>query len=88
MDKEQEKKDLIKGLLKGVLNGKMRVKTIKKLLHYSTIASKIKHHYMDFPADIHGYQAWKQQADTLWASAGSMADVVYDKEYYLNDCNN
>ncbi|MBR0414925.1 MAG: NAD(P)/FAD-dependent oxidoreductase [Clostridia bacterium] len=87
VDKEQEKKDLIKGLLKGVLNGKMRVKTIKKLLHYSTIASKIKHHYMDFPADIHGYQAWKQQADTLWASAGSMADVVYDKEYYLNDCN-
>ncbi|MBE6819292.1 MAG: NAD(P)/FAD-dependent oxidoreductase [Ruminococcaceae bacterium] len=87
VDKEQEKKDLIKGLLKGVLQGKMRLVTIKKLLHYSTIASKIKHHYLDFPVDIHDYPAWKETADALWATAGSMADVVYDEKYYLNDCN-
>ena len=86
VDKQQEKKDLIRGLVKGVMKGKMRPRTIKKLLHYSSIASKIKHHYLEFPADIHGYSEWKEQADALWASAGSMADVVYDKEYYLNDC--
>ena len=85
VDKSKEKKELIKGLLKGVASGKMRAKTIKKLLHYSSIASKIKHHYLDFPADIHAYTAWKQQADKLWQSAGSMADVVYDSDYYLND---
>ena len=84
-DKKKEKKDLIAGLLKGVLNGKMRPKTIKKLLHYSSIASKIKHHYQAFPTDIHAYAAWKTQADALWATAGSMADVVYDEGYYLND---
>ena len=84
-DKAQEKKDLIQGLLKGVLQGKIRPRTIKKLLHYSSIASKIKHHYQDFPEDIRDYPAWKAQADVLWASAGSMADVVYDEKYYLND---
>ena len=84
-DKEAEKKALIKGLLKGVATGKLRPKTLKKLLHYSSIASKIKHKYLDFPADIHGYAAWKAETDALWESAGSMADVVYDKEYYLND---
>ncbi len=85
VDKKQEKNELIKGLLKGVLNGRMRPKTIKKLLHYSSIASKIKHHYQAFPTDMHGYAAWKLKADALWASAGSMADVVYDEGYYLND---
>ena len=63
----------------------MRPKTIKKLLHYSSIASKIKHHYQAFPTDMHAYAAWKTQADALWAAAGSMADVVYDEGYYLND---
>ncbi|MBR2590985.1 MAG: NAD(P)/FAD-dependent oxidoreductase [Clostridia bacterium] len=84
-DKEQEKKDLIQGLLMGVLQGKMRPRTILKLLHYSSIASKIKHHYLEFPEDIHDYPEWKEQADALWASAGSMADVVYDKKYYLSE---
>lgn len=84
-DKAAEKKALIKGLLKGVASGKIRAKTVKKLLHYSSIASKIKHHYIDFPADIHGYTEWKQTADELWSGAGSMADVVYDSGYYLND---
>ena len=85
MDKGQEKKALINGLLQGVLKAKMRPRTIKKLLHYSSIASKIKHHYRDFPEDIHAYAAWKEKADALWRSAGSMADVVYDADYYLND---
>ena len=85
VDKEQEKKALIKGLLKGVVAGKLRPRTIKRLLHYSSIASKIKHHYLDFPADKHCYASWKEEADKLWAAAGSMADVVYDSDYYLND---
>ena len=85
VDKQQEKQALITGLLKGVLQGKMRPRTIKKLLHYSSIASKIKHHYLAFPADIRDYGEWKAQADALWAAAGSMADVVYDEGYYLND---
>ena len=85
VDKEAEKKALIKGLIKGAATGKLRIKTLKKLLHYSSIASKIKHHYFDYPADIHGYAAWKQTADALWAQAGSMADVIYDSDYYLND---
>ena len=84
-DKAEEKKKLIQGLARGVFSGKLRAKTIKKLLHYSSIASKIKHHYVDFPADIHAYRQWKDKADELWNSAGSMADVVYDKDYYLND---
>ena len=84
-DKKEEKKALIKGLFKGVVTGKIRVKTVKKLLHYSSIASKIKHHYQAFPPCPKAYGAWKNEAEKLWEEAGSMADVVYDPEYYLNN---
>lgn len=83
-DKKAEKKALIAGLLKGVAAGKIRPKTVKKLLHYSSIASKIKHHYQAFPSCPKAYNEWKKEADILWEEAGSMADVVYDPEYYLN----
>ncbi len=84
-DKKAEKRALISGLLKGVATGKIRVKTVKKLLHYSSIASKIKHHYEAFPPCPKAYDAWKNEAERLWEEAGSMADVVYDPEYYLNN---
>ena len=84
-DKKAEKRALISGLLKGVATGKIRVKTVKKLLHYSSIASKIKHHYQAFPPCPKAYDAWKNEAEKLWEEAGSMADVVYDPEYYLNN---
>lgn len=84
-DKAAEKKALINGLLTGVAKGKIRFRTLKKLLHYSSIASEIKHHYIAFPERIQGYEEWKKTADTFWRGAGSMADVVYDENYYLND---
>ncbi len=84
-DKSKEKRQLIAGLLKGLACGKIRPKTIKKLIHYSGIAGNIKHHYLDFPENINGFEQWKQRADELWLQAGSMSDVVYDKGYYLNN---
>lgn len=84
-DKKEETGELIAGLMNGVTSGNIRLKTINKLLRYSSIASQIKSHYKAFPDNISDFDEWAEDADELWAQAGSMSDVVYSSDYYLND---
>lgn len=68
--------ELVKGLLGGVLMGKIKLVTVKKLLHYAMIAGNIKKHYRNYPKSLDNYREWCKTADELWEKAGSMADVL------------
>ena len=64
------------GLLGGVLSSNISIATVKKLLHYSSIASKIKKHYRAYPANPEDFPQWEIKANELWGLAGTMADVL------------
>jgi flavin-dependent dehydrogenase len=54
------------GLVWGVLTGQFSLKSLRKFLKASKIAGQAKAHYLQFPDDPAGFDAWVAQAKLLW----------------------
>ncbi len=50
----------------GVLTGQFELHSLKKFLAASTLAGRIKAHYLRFPAEPAGFDAWAARAKELW----------------------
>jgi len=59
--------------LAGVAAGKTRPAEVGAIVKAALAGGKIAAHYAKFPASPDGFDAWKEEADRLWARAGSMA---------------
>ncbi|MDR2785671.1 MAG: hypothetical protein LBB83_07130 [Treponema sp.] len=75
-DEEKGKGNLVLKLLAGLLSGGLSWKSLRCLAGAAGIGAKIYKHYMAYPENPGGLAAWAQKADTLWARAGSMADLA------------
>ena len=67
---------MIPKLLKGVLTGGISFAALGNLLSAAGSGEKIYKHYMAFPENIAGFDAWVQKAEKLWSKAGSMAALA------------
>ncbi len=67
---------LVFKILIGVITGNISLSTLKALIRAVLTADKLRKHYQNYPKEISSFEAWKQKADTLWESAGTMADAV------------
>jgi len=53
-------------LVWGVLTGQFKGSSLKKFLQASSLAGKIKKHYLQYPADPAQFEAWVMEAKRLW----------------------
>lgn len=67
---------LVSKIAGGVLTKNISTATVRSLLRSVKFAGRLRKHYENYPDDIGAYEAWKQKADQLWASVGTMADTV------------
>ncbi|HPF43026.1 MAG TPA: hypothetical protein PLP02_05990, partial [Bacillota bacterium] len=69
---------MIMKIVWGIMTFKLRFKTIKSLLNGMKSGDKISALYDRYPETTEGFAVWKEEADKLWKSSGSIADVKYD----------
>lgn len=62
-------------MLGGVLAGRLRVSTIRALLHGMRMGDKMSAHYAAYPASPEGFPAFCEKADALWGACARMADA-------------
>ncbi len=67
---------LVFKIVGGVLTKNISAATVRSLLRSVKFAGRLQKHYENYPGDITAYETWKQKADNLWASAGTMADTA------------
>lgn len=67
--------EIIGGIIKGIVKGKIRVSTVKNLLKGLKQSGDVGKLYNNYPATFDGFEEWKNQADALWNSIGSLADT-------------
>ncbi|MDZ4131828.1 MAG: NAD(P)/FAD-dependent oxidoreductase [Dethiobacteria bacterium] len=67
---------LVSKIVGGVLTKNISAAPVRSLLRSVKFAGRLQKHYENYPGDITAYETWKQKADNLWASAGTMADTV------------
>lgn len=67
---------LVFKIVGGVLTKNISIAMVKSLLRSVKFAGRLQKHYEKYPEDMTAYDNWKQKADELWASAGTMADIV------------
>ena len=54
------------GLVSGVLTGKFSMESLRKFLKASKVAGQAKAHYLTFPDDPAGFDAWVTEAKQIW----------------------
>ena len=54
------------GLVWGVLTGKFSMESLRKFLKASKVAGQAKAHYLKFPDDPAGFDAWVTEAKQIW----------------------
>ncbi len=67
---------LVFKILIGLITGNISLSTLKALIRAVLTADKLRKHYQKYPEEISSFEIWKQKADTLWESAGTMADAA------------
>ena len=65
-------------MLGGILTGRLRASTLRMLLRAMKNGNTIAAHYAAFPPTPAGFDEWRQKAEALWASCGSMADALQE----------
>jgi flavin-dependent dehydrogenase len=75
-DAEKGSGNLVLKLLKGLVSGGLSWKSLRSLAGAAGTGGNIYKHYMAYPDSPGGLEAWARKADTLWARAGSMADLA------------
>jgi hypothetical protein len=75
-DADVGKGNLVLKLLKGLLTGGLSFRAIKNLAGAAGLGGKMNKHYLAFPQNSVGFEAWKAQADKLWVQAGNMAAIA------------
>ncbi len=63
---------IVFGVLGAIFTGKLSLHTVFNLFQGLILGSKLKNHYLDFPATPDGFEKWKQKADKLWNKVGKM----------------
>ncbi len=64
--------------IKGIVIGKISVISLAKMLKGVANGAKIKKHYLAFPDNVAGFDAWCAKAEKIWNKCGRMADQVTD----------
>ncbi|MCH5190882.1 MAG: NAD(P)/FAD-dependent oxidoreductase [Oscillospiraceae bacterium] len=67
--------DIIKGITKGIATKKLKSASIGKLLWGLKKSVEVGGHYDDYPDDPKDFPEWKEKAEELWSSIGSLADT-------------
>ena len=67
---------LFSKMVGGVLTKNISAATVRSLLRSVKFAGRLQKHYESYPEDSTAYETWKQKADNLWSSVGTMADIV------------
>ncbi len=67
---------LVLKIVGGILTKNISTATVRSLLRSVKFAGRLQKHYENYPEDIAAFEAWKQEANELWASAGTMADTA------------
>jgi flavin-dependent dehydrogenase len=75
-DDEKGKGNLLCKLLGGLASGGLSPAALGTLLSAAGTGEKLYRHYMAFPENPAGFEAWTRKAEKLWAKAGSMADLA------------
>ncbi|GHT77003.1 geranylgeranyl reductase [Spirochaetia bacterium] len=71
---DTDKGNLTFNIIMGLLSGGLSFKTVRKLFASIRVGKQIFKHYQEFPKSPAGFDAWKDEADRLWALAGNTAD--------------
>ena len=62
-------------IVKGIAKGKLKTETVGKIVKGLLQSSKVGKLYDQYPQSPAQFDAWKQQADSLWQEIGGMADT-------------
>lgn len=63
-------------MLCGVLTGKLRMSTIHSLVNAMSDSNKVSRLYDRYPETPEGFAAWRREAETVWATCGSMTEAA------------
>jgi electron-transferring-flavoprotein dehydrogenase len=75
-DDEKGKGNLVLKLFWAFVTRGLSASSLGNLMSASGIGEKVYKHYLAYPSDPGGLDAWVKKADELWAGAGSMADLA------------